>query len=125
MSSKSESMALNEAPTVEHVAVHGLRRQTGRSRITQELDILWVLRGDENDPRAVATRERNVAVQTLGNMTLLSSALNSAQSNLPWDQKRKEMAKHSLLPINQSLLETPVWAESEILKRGEELFVEL
>ena len=29
--------------------------------------------------------------------------------------------KHSLLPINQSLLEMPVWDEAAILKRGEEL----
>jgi hypothetical protein len=32
------------------------------------------------------------------------------------------MIKHSLLPINRDLLETKVWDEAAILRRGEELF---
>jgi hypothetical protein len=63
-----------------------------------------------------------MAIQTLGNLTILSTGINSAQSNLPWDQKRPEMMTHSLLPINQELLETMVWDEAAILKRAEGLF---
>jgi hypothetical protein len=37
-------------------------------------------------------------------------------------QKRQQMKKHSLLPINQTLLEMPVWDVTTILRRGEELF---
>ena len=122
MSSKSENLSFNEAPTVEHVMPRAWETNWPLADGSQGLDLLELFEATETDPRAVATRERNAAIKTLGNMTLLSSALNSAQSNLPWDQKRKEMAKHSLLPINQSLLESPVWTESEILKRGEELF---
>jgi hypothetical protein len=32
------------------------------------------------------------------------------------------MMKHSLLPINQKLLETQVWDEAAILDRGKDLF---
>lgn len=39
----------------------------------------------EGNPRAIATRTRESAVQTLGNLTILSSGLNSAQSNYGWE----------------------------------------
>jgi Protein of unknown function (DUF1524) len=72
--------------------------------------------------RAEASRKRESLIQTLGNLTILSSGLNSAQSNLGWEKKRPEMAKHSLLPINQNLLQKKTWDEDEIAKRGSELF---
>ena len=86
------------------------------------LDDRELFDASESDPRANASRKRSVMVQTLGNMTLLSSALNSAQSNLGWEQKRPEMVKHSLLPINQDVLSSPTWNEETILKRGTDLF---
>ncbi len=86
------------------------------------MDLLELFNASETDKRAVATRKRDTAVQTLGNLTILSTGLNSSQSNLPWKQKRPEMMKHSLLPINQELLETLEWNEAAILKRGESLF---
>jgi hypothetical protein len=76
----------------------------------------------DTEPRVAASRMRENAVQTIGNLTILSSGLNSAQSNLPWEQKRPEMIKHSLLPINQMLVDQPIWNEMTIMKRGEELF---
>ncbi len=124
MSSKSENLSFNEAPTVEHIMPQAWEAHWPLLDGSQGLDLLELFDASETDPRAIATRKRIATVQTLGNMTLLSSALNSAQSNLPWDQKRKEMMKHSLLPMNQSLLESPVWTESEIIKRGEELFAQ-
>ena len=72
--------------------------------------------------RAEATQKRSNAVQTLGNLTLLSTALNSAQSNLGWTLKRPEMMKHSLLPINQALSEMDVWDDEAIACRGKQLF---
>ena len=65
---------------------------------------------------------RKNALQTLGNLTILSTALNTAQSNLPWSEKRPELLKHSLLPINQALQTQEVWDEAAILARGEMLF---
>jgi len=89
---------------------------------SEGMDFLELLEAAPDDPHAAATRQREASAQTLGNLTILSSALNTAQSNLPWDQKRKEMAKYSLLPINQMVLDAPVWDEATILARGEELF---
>jgi Protein of unknown function (DUF1524) len=86
------------------------------------IDALEALTVADDDPRAVATRKREAALQTLGNLTILSTGLNSAQSNLPWCQKLPEMKKHSLLPLNQSLFEVEVWDEDAIKKRGEDLF---
>ena len=122
MSSKSENLAFNEAPTVEHIMPQTWETNWPLPDGSKGMGFVELFEATETDPRALATRKRNVAIQTLGNLTLLSSALNSAQSNLPWDQKRKEMAKHSLLPINQSLLEQPYWNEEMILKRGDDLF---
>jgi hypothetical protein len=122
MSSKSENLSFNEAPTVEHILPRAWEENWRLPDGSKGMDLMELFGATESDPRAVATRRRDAAIQTLGNMTLLSSALNSAQSNLPWDQKRKEMAKHSLLPMNQGLFDMPIWAEAEILNRGEELF---
>jgi hypothetical protein len=48
--------------------------------------------------------------------------VHTAQSNLKWMQKRPEMMKHSLLPINQMLCDKQTWDETEILARGQQLF---
>ncbi len=60
--------------------------------------------------------------KTLGNLTILSKALNAAQSNLAWTEKRPELMKHSLLPINQALHAKETWDEDAILERGKMLF---
>ncbi|HNQ57758.1 MAG TPA: HNH endonuclease family protein, partial [Candidatus Desulfobacillus denitrificans] len=82
--------------------------------------VLWT--ADANDPRAIATRERNSALQTFGNLTILSQALNSAASNASWSEKKPELLRHSLLPINQQLHETTVWDEAAIQERSAALF---
>ena len=122
MSSKAENLAFKEPPTVEHIMPQNWETNWPLPDGSKGMGFVELFGAVETDPCAIATRKRNAAVQTLGNLTLLSSALNSAQSNLPWDQKRKEMAKHSLLPINQSLLEQPNWNEEMILKRSDDLF---
>jgi len=122
MSSKSETLIFDKQPSVEHIMPQDWVKNWPLPDGTKGIDF-WDLAGTaETDPRAIATRMRQIAIQTLGNLTILSTGLNSAQSNLPWDQKRPEMMKHSLPPINQALLETRVWDESAILKRGEELY---
>ena len=122
MSTKSEAVTFTAQPSVEHILPQNwitnwpLRGRRGRSGHAGALHVT------PDDPRAAATRKRDRALQTLGNLTILSTGLNSAQSNLGWEQKRPEMMKHSLLPINQALLETTTWNEAAILQRGEELF---
>ena len=122
MSSKSERLTFEEPPSVEHIMPQNWSQHWPLPDGSQGMDVMELREAAPDDPRAVATRRRDDAVQTLGNMTIVSSALNAAQSNMPWDYKRAEMARHSLLPLNQSVLDAPVWDEAAIFARGEDLF---
>ena len=122
MSSKSEKLAFAQQPSVEHIMPQNWGPHWPLPDGSEGMDLLEMLEAAPDDPRVSATRRRVAAVQTLGNMTILSTALNASQSNMPWDQKRKEMAIHSLLPINQTVLDAPIWDETTILARGEDLF---
>jgi hypothetical protein len=86
------------------------------------LTIVELFQTQDSDPLSVATRMRDAAIPTLGNLTILSTSLNSAQHNYGWKQKRPAMMKYSLLPINQSLSDLDVWDEAAISKRGADLF---
>lgn len=76
---------------------------------------------DATDDRAVATRRRNAAVQTFGNLTILVQELNSSVSDSAWATKKPGTLGSSLLPINQELHSYATWDEEAIVKRGEEL----
>ena len=81
-----------------------------------------LLQAEEGDPRAAATRRRNALCHTLGNLTILTQALNSSVSNSAWEVKKPELRKSSLLPINQQLQDADSWNEEAIEARGEDLF---
>lgn len=80
---------------------------------------LWS--ADADNPRTIATKKRNLAVQTLGNLTILTQPLNSSVSNLGWEQKRPALLMSSLLPINQQLHTFSAWTEESIAQRGLDL----
>jgi hypothetical protein len=70
---------------------------------------------------------REIALHGIGNLTLLSGALNPALSNAPWEcedglSKRNGLAQHSMLKMNQKLIQYPQWDEDAIKKRALELF---
>ena len=73
------------------------------------------------DARAEATRTRNQLLQTFGNLTIVTQALNSAVSNSGWSAKKPELLKHSLLPINQMLYGVQDWNEAAIVQRADDL----
>jgi hypothetical protein len=122
MSAKSENVVFEKAPTIEHIMPQTWEPSWPLADGSKGLDFFEMNDLPDTEPRVAASRMRENAVQTIGNLTILSSGLNSAQSNLPWEQKRPEMIKHSLLPINQMLVDQPIWNEMTIMKRGEELF---
>jgi hypothetical protein len=122
MSSKSEALFFAEQPSVEHIMPQDWTANWSLPDGSKGLTMMELFQAPENDPRSRATRKREAAIQTLGNLTILSTSLNSAQNNYGWKQKRPAMMKHSLLPLNQSLLEMEIWDESTISKRGEDLF---
>lgn len=74
-----------------------------------------------------ARQDRQAHVNRLGNLTLVTQPLNASLSNAPWrgangkPSKRRELAKRSVLLINQHLCENDHWDEDRIDRRGAEL----
>ena len=72
-------------------------------------------------PAEEARAERNNIVHTIGNLTLVTQQLNSAISNGPWEEKRKELEKHGTLFLNRELVGKDQWNENLITKRSKRL----
>ncbi|MBP0447274.1 DUF262 domain-containing protein [Roseomonas sp. SSH11] len=76
----------------------------------------WPLPAD-GDPLA-----RDEAVQRVGNLTLVSEALNPVLSNGPWNIKRTALGKHTHLRLTASLTAQERWDEAAIEVRSARLF---
>lgn len=122
MSSKAEALVFANPLTIEHIMPQAWVENWPLGDGSVGMDDSELSAAPESDVRASATRMRNSAIQTIGNLTILTQALNTAQSNLPWKDKRLELLRHSLLPINQSLAGKGDWDEAAIEDRGKELF---
>ena len=71
-----------------------------------------------------AELQRGSHVHRLGNLTLLTTSLNSKVSNSAWDIKREALGNHDTLLLNSRLLNTvgdDEWSEDAIDKRGRQL----
>ena len=81
----------------------------------------WPLPEDSNHESVV---ERDRAIHTIGNLTLVNGRLNTALSNGPWDCKRKTLDDHSVLFLNRRLVSKAPqeWDEAAIEKRAKWLF---
>lgn len=118
---KNERLVIDNPMTVEHIMpqswIQNWRLQNGLVGMNDaELDD-----APESEPRAVMTIARNAAVQSIGNLTLLTQPLNSTVTNSDWGTKKSEFALGSLLPINGQLQKYADWTEIEIRSRSEEL----
>jgi uncharacterized protein with ParB-like and HNH nuclease domain len=122
LGSRSEQISIKCPLTVEHLLpqnwVEHWPLPDGSKGLTQQE--LWYAQAD--DPRADATRRRNAVLQTLGNLTILTQALNSSVSNSAWKEKKPALLSASLLPINQQLHSADVWDEVGIEQRSKALF---
>ena len=109
---KSEAVLLPTDLTVEHV-------------LPQQWHLHWPLprpaEGDGRDKQARAD-DRDVALHTVGNLTLVTGKLNPSLSNGPWTRKRSALRKHSALTLNRDLAEHDTWGEEDIKRRAEVLF---
>ena len=79
----------------------------------------WPLPGGVDSVEA--TENRNWLIHTIGNLTLVNRRLNPALSNAPWEQKRDTLRKHSVLLMNDRLLqesEGVAWDENFIQDRS-------
>ena len=63
--------------------------------------------------------EREADIQTIGNLTLLTTKLNASISNGPWNAKSDELTKHDVLLINKQIQELGEkgWSEELIKAR--------
>ena len=65
---------------------------------------------------------RDEAVHHIGNLTLVSEALNPVLSNGPWAAKREALKKHTHLRMTTALSDAAVWDEAAIAARSTKLF---
>ena len=67
--------------------------------------------------------ERDRKVKFIGNLTLTTGKLNAKLSNAPWNEKQKELRKHSTLKLNQGIIDKSPhdWNEESIEARSKQL----
>lgn len=75
---------------------------------------------DAEDQEA-AEYERGKLIHSIGNLTLTTHSLNSSMSNAPWEDKRSELQKHSILLLNSALTNRPCWNEDSIRARSRQM----
>ena len=74
-------------------------------------------------PSHVNEFERDKEVHTLGNLTLLTTKLNSTVSNSAWSEKKKYIDEHDLLQLNKKILKEgeDQWTDENIKTRTQEM----
>lgn len=77
----------------------------------------------DSSNEAEVLRIRSDAIESIGNLTLTTSKLNSRLSNGPWARKREALMNHSSLLLNKTLLNNApeVWDEDAITERSKYL----
>lgn len=104
---KAEPASFNyDQLTIEHVMP-----QSWRDHLPLPSDM-----GDADT--ALASQRRDEVVDRLGNLTLVTTALNPALSNAPWTDKRAARMSHSTLALNVWFAHLDCWDEAAIEERG-------
>ena len=83
----------------------------------------WPLTGERHENYPDPRDYRNVVVNLLGNLTLLTGSRNAKVSNSSWQMKRREFERHSVLFLNKDVLEQGgrSWGVADIEERSERL----
>lgn len=115
-SALSEDVEIKSALTIEHILPQKWRASwplPGFADIDpDEADTDWLVRAGERD----------LCVDTLGNLTLLTQSLNSSVSNGPYSVKMPAVRSHSSLALNRDLYGIDRWDEEAITDRATSLF---
>jgi hypothetical protein len=85
---KTEHVHMKQKLTIEHV-------------IPQTWETTWPLPDDAGDE---AYARRGSHLHRLGNLTLVTGALNPAMGNDPWADKREALDDHTVLRLNANLI---------------------
>ncbi|MFL5872324.1 MAG: DUF262 domain-containing protein [Solirubrobacterales bacterium] len=105
-SSKSEQLPPPEKLSVEHAMPQNWQKN-------------WPLPPEMDGEQEI--EERNERVNRIGNLTLVTSGLNSSLSDSAWSVKRVGLADHSQMLVNQRLCALENWDDDAIDARGAEL----
>lgn len=108
---KQESIPLpiGNSLTIEHVMPRGFKPEE------------WPYPEQETAEEREQESRRRTILHSLGNLTMLTQPLNSEVSNGPFNLKRPEITKQSLLILNsyfQRFSDNDVWNEKTIFSRG-------
>ncbi len=113
---KTEDIQIRSILTIEHI-------------MPQKWQTNWALPGMEGVAEAdygpdlsERIRARNSIVNTIGNLTLITSSLNSSVSNGNSSVKMPALRTFTALALNRELQEFELWDESTIRRRGAALF---
>ena len=118
---KMEDVTLETKLSVEHILPQNWQEHWPLSDGSRGLTYEQLEALDVADPRALATRRRDEALQTMGNLTIITGTLNSSASNAGWLEKKAKLLLHTILPINQDLHRWELWDETTISGRSEVL----
>jgi len=115
-SALNEDIEIKSALTIEHI-------------MPQKWRSTWPIAGFEHlapddfgPEHLVLEASRDAVINKLGNLTLLTQALNSTVSNGPFSVKMPAVRAHSTLALNRELNGLEHWDETTIASRGESLF---
>lgn len=122
LTGKTEELTIDSELTVEHIMPQSWVENWPLLGGARGMEWRELVDAAADDPRAIATRARERAIHTVGNLTILTQALNSSVSNSAWTAKKPALLEASLLPINLQLHEYSSWDEEAITRRGQELF---
>jgi len=108
----------------EKYGLGGQRVVRGKYHIEHVMPRKWQTNWPLND--GISEDEREGLIDSLGNLTLLTSKLNSKVSNGPWsgtDGKRSGLEAHDVLMLNREVVKKNVerWTEESIRIRTAEL----
>ncbi len=78
--------------------------------------------GETAEALALRRERRNTLLHTIGNLTLLTNALNPAVSNGPFKTKKSAILKNSAINLNRFMQDIDTWDEESIVERGRTLF---
>lgn len=115
-SALSEEIEIKSELTVEHIMPQKWQQHWPVPGFAHVPD------GEVDVDKLARETERAQVINKLGNLTLLTHALNTSVSNGPFSVKLPAVRAHASLALNRELNAFDHWDEQTILKRGQALF---
>ena len=107
-SSRTEAVSLPNDLTIEHLLPVKWQKH-------------WPIDEPEEAKRAKLGMMRDSLKHSIGNLTLLTKALNPSLSNGPWNIKRPEILAESKLNLNRVFQDVTTWSDDDIRHRSTKL----